>query len=49
MYKYIQKYIYVCATSDTVAHQDPLSMGLSRQEYWSGLPFPIPIYACTCC
>ena len=26
----------------TVAHQAPLSVGLSRQEYWSGLPFPIP-------
>ena len=26
----------------TVAHQYPLSMGFSRQEYWSGLPFPIP-------
>ena len=25
-----------------VAHQTPLSMGLSRQEYWSGLPFPSP-------
>ena len=24
----------------TVAHQVPLSMGFSRQEYWSGLPFP---------
>ena len=24
----------------SVAHQAPLSMGLSRQEYWSGLPFP---------
>ena len=24
----------------TVAHQAPLLMGLSRQEYWSGLPFP---------
>ena len=23
-----------------VAHQTPLSMGFSRQEYWSGLPFP---------
>ena len=23
----------------TVAHQAPLSMGFSRQEYWSGLPF----------
>ena len=26
----------------TVAHQAPLSVGFSRQEYWSGLPFPPP-------
>ena len=26
----------------TVAHQAPLSMGFSRQENWSGLPFPSP-------
>ena len=26
----------------TVAHQAPLFMGFSRQEYWSGLPFPSP-------
>ena len=26
----------------TVAHQAPLSMGFSRQEYWSGWPFPSP-------
>ena len=26
----------------TVAHQAPLSMGFSRQAYWSGLPFPSP-------
>ena len=26
----------------TVAHQAPLSMGFSRQVYWSGLPFPPP-------
>ena len=26
----------------TVAHQTPLSVGFSRQEYWSGLPFPSP-------
>ena len=26
----------------TVAHQVPLSMEFSRQEYWSGLPFPTP-------
>ena len=29
-------------TSWTVAHQAPLFMGFSRQEYWSGLPFPSP-------
>ena len=27
----------------TAAHQAPLSMGFSRQEYWSGLPFPSPV------
>ena len=26
----------------TVAYQVPLSMGFSRQEHWSGLPFPSP-------
>ena len=26
----------------TVAHQAPLSVGFSRQEYWSGLPWPPP-------
>ena len=26
----------------TVAHQAPLSVGFSRQEYWSRLPFPSP-------
>ena len=29
-------------TPRTVVHQAPLSMGFSRQEYWSGLPFPPP-------
>ena len=28
----------------TVVHQTLLSMGFSRQEYWSGLPFPLPGY-----
>ena len=32
-------YLTLC---DAVAHQAPLSMGFSRQEYWSGLPFPSP-------
>ena len=27
----------------TVACQAPLSVGFSRQEYWSGLPFPTPV------
>ena len=30
------------ATLWTIACQAPLSMGFSRQEYWSGLPFPPP-------
>ena len=30
------------ATPRTVAHQAPLSMGLSRRECWTGLPFPSP-------
>ena len=29
-------------TPQTVAHQPPPSMGFSRREYWSGLPFPPP-------
>ena len=31
-----------CETPGTVASQAPLSMGFSRQEYWSGQPFPSP-------
>ena len=34
--------VQLFATLWTVAHQAPLSMGFSRQEYWSGLPFPFP-------
>ena len=33
---------HVFATPWTVAHQAPPSMGFSRKEYWSGLPFPSP-------
>ena len=33
---------HLFATQWTVAPQAPLSMGFSRQEYWSGLPFPPP-------
>ena len=35
--------IWLFVTPWTVAHQTPLSMGFSRQDYWSGLPFPSPI------
>ena len=34
--------VLLFATLWTVAHQAPLSMGFSRQEYWNGLPFPSP-------
>ena len=30
----------VCATPEMTAHQAPRSLGFSRQEHWSGLPFP---------
>ena len=33
-------HVQLFTTPQTVAHQAPLSMGFSRQEYWSGLPFP---------
>ena len=35
-------HVQLFMTPWTVAHQAPLSMGFSRQEYWSGLPFPSP-------
>ena len=34
--------VQLLVTPWTVAHQAPLSMGFSRQEYWSGWPFPSP-------
>ena len=34
--------VQIFATLWTAAHQAPPSMGFSRQEYWSGLPFPSP-------
>ena len=33
---------HLLVTAHTLAHQGPLSMGFSRQEYWSGLPFSPP-------
>ena len=38
----VSKLYLALVTPWTVAHQAPLSKGLSRQEYWSGLPFPSP-------
>ena len=32
--------VRLCATPYTAAHQAPPSLGFSRQEHWSGLPFP---------
>ena len=34
--------VRLCVNLRTVTHQAPLSMGFSRQEYWSGLPRPPP-------
>ena len=36
--------VWLCATPWTAAHQAPPSMGFSRQEYWSGVPLPSPIW-----
>ena len=38
----ILSHVQLFVTPWTVAHQTPLSMELSRKEYWSGLPFPSP-------
>ena len=35
--------VRLCVTPETAAHQAPLSLGFSRQEHWSGLPFPSPM------
>ena len=35
-------HVRLFATPRTVAHQAPQSMEFSRQDYWSGLPFPSP-------
>ena len=35
--------VRLCATPQTAAHQAPPSLGFSRQEHWSGLPFPSPM------
>ena len=36
--------VWLCATPQTAAHQAPQSLGFSRQDHWSGLPFPSPMH-----
>ena len=36
-------HVRLYATPSTAAHQAPLSLGFSRQQHWSGLPFPSPM------
>ena len=36
--------VRLCATPQMAAHQAPPSLGFSRQEHWSGLPFPSPMH-----
>ena len=36
--------VWLCATPETAAHQAPPSLRFSRQEHWSGLPFPSPMH-----
>ena len=36
--------VELCATPETAAHQAPPSLGFSRQEHWSGLPFPFSMH-----
>ena len=36
--------VRLCVTPQTAAHQAPPSLGFSRQEPWSGLPFPSPMH-----
>ena len=36
--------VRLCATPETGAHQAPPSLGFSRREHWSGLPFPSPVH-----
>ena len=36
--------VQLCVTPETAAHQASPSLGFSRQEHWSGLPFPSPMH-----
>ena len=52
MHVCVLSHVQLCVTPWTAACQAPLSMGFSRQEYWSGLPCPPPASSrprdCTC-
>ena len=37
-------HVQLCATPQTATYQAPPSLGFSRQEHWSGLPFPSPMH-----
>ena len=37
-------HVRLCATPWTAAYQAPPSLGFSRKEQWSGLPFPSPMH-----
>ena len=37
-------HVRLCVTPQTAAYQTPPSLGFSRQEHWSGLPFPSPMH-----
>ena len=37
-------HVRLCATPQMAAYQAPLSLGFSRQEQWSGMPFPSPMH-----
>ena len=39
---YVFSLVWLFVTSWTIARQSPLSLRLSQQDYWSGLPFPLP-------
>ena len=42
MYVFMFNFVQLFLTPWTVACQAPLSMGFSKQDYWNGLPFPLP-------
>ena len=44
MYMCVLSHVPLFATIWTIPHQTPLAMEFSRQEYWSGFPFPSPYF-----